>query len=906
MVLDLHPFIKPFTQGGYYNLLPPQMVSYKEKYKDKDVNGVSTWMQLCMDSFERIARYQYYSNRYLIDNERLSNGEFVATSDYGIDCEDCDQFLDPLQELIAKGDLPHFIKHYDIISPVIKLLVTEFDLLPDTFHVVANGEKYQSDVNKQKTELVQEYVLGLIEAKFKEFLDEKGIQLDQKFETEEEQQQFFSEIEQLKKTKTPKEIGEYLKYDYRHIAEIWAEYELLDQKDRFNLRKLRREEFRDYLVMGRRFRHIKVTPMGLKVNSLNPINVFYHKSPGAEYIQDGEYVGQIFALTTSDVINNYGHLMNHDQIVSFESYAQKLYKNDKPQVDMFGNPINYMSIGGNPYNTFLPSFTPALNQVAPNLGMNWVGSNIVGYMPNSTPNMWIITEAYWWSYKKEGRLCWINPNTKIFEVIKVNEDFTVPDYVKELTSENLLSEPKLNTIVWTWTLEKWEGTKINHYTSREQKKAIYIGVRPSEYQGINPYNNISKKLPICGQISNNRNTRSTSFVDLKKPLQFFYNVLMNKAMKMLERSILPFIIADLNLLPEGKDWNGKNALIQWFEAGQESPVVPVNTAPSNTQGSAGLGGQYPKVIDVDITPRIIQYFSLANSVKMMSDAQLGFTPERLGDISTYDTATGIQTSVAKSSNMTASWFTDFYECERDILKIQLDVAQHLAAQNEEISAQFTRTDFTTAFLKFNNEDFDLYTLRLYIVNSQEELRRLEVYKQLALQNTNGALTSTRMEMSSMSNAERILVLVKEAEEKAQQQQDQLNQMKQQEMQATDERERLKMKDEREMFEMKLINDLKEAWITSRGFLNEGEQDVDKSSIPDAFEYEKFQAQSDQNYQKLGLDRDKNILEREKEQQRRLEKQAELNLKQRELNLKEFDIKQTAQNVKVLDKGKFKS
>lgn len=908
-ILDIHPFIKPFIHNGFYNNLPPQMIKRSEKLKNPDKFGISPWQKRTMDTFETIARLQYFENRKLIDNERLLNGEFIP-SDYGLGCEDCDEsFLDPLNQLVADGSLPHFIKHYDILSTPIRTQIEEFMQHPDSFHIVGQGEKIQSDKMQVQSDMLHAWLQEEIELGFQSYLQSQGIDVNQEFETAEEKQAFDEQINSIRKERTPREIGDYMKYDYRHYAELWGEFELEDQKDRFNLAKLRREEFKDLLINARRFRHIHTTPYGLSVTKVNPVNVFYHKSPNVEYVQDGDYVGRIYLATASDIIDNLGYKLTEDQIKSFERHANLQYNNPVPTTDLFGNKVDYLSTSGNPYNKWMPSFNPYLNQIAPGLGMNVTSTSFSElWMPGhgmQSAYMFVVTEAYWKGYKREGRLCWINPESGLMEVLKVDESFIVPPYIKELKQESLASEPELNTIVWTYNVEIWEGTKINTFVGDTTTQAIYLDVQPQAYQGASSYRDRGKKLPIAGQIANNRNTAPMSQLDLFKPYQFMFNVVMNKAVKYMERSLASFVVHDLDSLPQGKDWTGKDALSRWLGIGEETGVAPYSTTSVSRAGVNASGGQFPRVIDLDMSPKILSLLQIATSIRALALAQIGFSPERLGDVTGTDTATGINTAVAKSYNATGSWFTDFYECERDILKMQLDAAQWLQSQNKDYTAQFSKSIFSEGFLKQNFNDFDLYDLRIYITNSQEELRKLQLYKQLAIEN-NTVLTkmSSRMEMVGMNNAELILNVIKQAEEEALEREQQMQSFAQQQQQAATELERIKIQKEEEMFYAELDNRLREAWIRSRGFLGEGEQDIDSSGIPDAFEYAKFSAKAQSDLDSLGLSRDKLQLEIQKEAARRAEKQKEFDLKQQDQALKQQEIQQTAKNVKILgDKSK---
>ena len=913
MHLDIHPFISSFTgAGSFYNELPPQLITYKEKYKGVDkITGISPWMKRCLDNFENIARIQYQDNLRLVDNERLVNGEFLP-NDYIEKCEDCEEnFLDPIHELTKDGLLPSFVKHYDMIGTVIKTQVQEFTQLPDNFVIKSDSEVIDSEIEELKKHKIIEFLNDKLEERFERLKMLAGLEEPQVDPNDPNSQQVIEQYQQLvqklEEDNTPEELQKIFKYSFKHFAIEWAEHELEDQKLKFNLQKLRRKEYYYYITVGRRFREITINYRGLNVNTLNYVNVFFQKSPNIEYVQDGDYAGTIDLYSAADIINKYGPSLSADQIKTFENYST--YRtDDKPGTDLFGNTVNYLGTDGNPYNTILPSSSPFLNSVAPNLGMNWFNVNgLLGSQEGST-RKFLATDVYWRSFKKVGRLYWINPETELEEVTLIDEFFIVPDYVKEIYNSNFLNSQDVNTIVWTWEEEIWQGTKINHLGTLDNRthnnQPIYVNVGPCEYQSVSRYNFNRKKLPIAGQIANNINTKSTGQVDILKPYQFMFNIAMNKAFKYMERAFMSFVAFDVRNLPSFKDHEGEDAVFKFLDGIANTGIGLMETAPSMTMG-ANAGGQFPRVIDIDDSPKIIQHLNIANSIKQLGLSQLGFSPQRLGDIQGIDTATGINTAVTKSWNATSYWATDFWECEQDILKMQLDAAQWIQTKKGDLSSYVSKGIISESYLLINNNDFSLYDLKVYVSNLQEDIRQLELYRKLAVENnTLPTSMSTRMSMVSLNSAELIQKIVKEEEEKALKLQQEMRALQQQEIQSQNQIEQDKLAFQKEALYAKLQNNLQESWIRSRGYLNEGEQDLDKSNIPDAFEYDKFTLNAQNNLEKLGVSKDKLELEKQREFNRRLEEERKMQIELEKLNFKRQEMLQKAQNVKYLDKGKY--
>lgn len=854
-----HPFLQ--NSSTSFQVLPPQMLSSKEK---DDV-----WKRHCMDALEYIGRMQWINNQKMYVNYKLISGEFVP-SEYGIDEE---EYADPISQITKDFNISSFVKNYDIISQPLNTMVGELDSYPDNFIVVGKGEQFESEIMRVKGQLLKDFILNDINEKVNAQIIKKGLLPEPEFETEEESQEYQQQLEQEKQNlMNPYQIEEWINTKYRHIAEIWGTTELEDQKERFNIYDVRRTEFKDYLTVGKRFRHLYLKPNGFGIETWNPINTFYHKSPEVRFIQDGDYVGQVHILSVPNIIDKYGYLMTADQLEQLQSSYMKSYKESalvKKTLD--GKSIEHLSPTGIPYATRVPSLDRWLNEFAPQVknypSSAWYlteeqldrisgGQNFL----HAIAGMYQVTEAYWKSQKKIGKLFWINPELGVPEKIIIDESFVLPDYIKEVKKQGTIEfkdEDELNTVTWTWINEIWKGVKIsNAGTHSNLESPIYLDVRRHDLQFKGETLIYECKLPVGGQVANNRNTVSAGMVDFLKPFQFFYNVLMNQAYQFLEKEIIPFILMDVNLLPNDKDWGGKNNLEKWMSIAKSWGIVPADTSPANTQGANG-GGQLPKVIDLDMSNRMLTRLNLAQQIKQFALEQIGIAPQRLGDIKSTETATGINQANARSYTQTSQWFTDFFACERELLRMQLCVAQTLQAKQKDILASYTKSDLSNAFLKFNDDDFLLYDLHIYISNSQEDLRRLDMVKRLGLEN-NTLVTkmSDRIKMATSNSIPEIIntLIVTEKQEderRAKEQQMQQQQLDQQQQQFESQQE-----EQRKQFYAKLENDLEKAYIQASGFNENLSEDSNMNAVPDVLEQLKLISTNSNNMSKLDLQRQK--------------------------------------------------
>ncbi len=869
-MLHQHPFI---TQNQGSSILPPQMLSLKEKTKDDNM-----WGRLCLDALENIARLQYFDNLKFINNYKLVNGEFIA-SEYLKQ-----EYSSPLAELTEELDLPTFVKNYDIISQPINQMIGEIDTYPDVFQVVGKGEWIDNERERIKTDLLKDYLVNKIENEINQKLIKQGVNpFEEDFETEEEMQQYQQQLQEQKQAiMNPMEVQKYVSRTWRHNAEIWGSYELDDQKERFSLFDLRRNEFRDLLITGRRFRHIYLDSNGqLKVESWNPVYTFYHKSPETKFVQDGNHAGRLLLLSLSDIIDRFGSRMTNEQLEDLTRTHVSQYKESTGILNktMDGKPINYLSPTGVAYGTPVPTLDNNINKFFPQVKDYPSGNYIItpelldqitgnsALTPNSLNTLYVCVEAYWMSQERLGRLHWINPETQEEEIILIDENFIVPKYIKELKKEFINEEENtLNTVTWTWRNVVYEGVKINNFSAQGQMiEPIYLGMKAHKIQFKGEVFVYNPKLPVAGQVANNRNVKSAGAVDMIKSEQFLYNVLMNQVAYHLEREILPFVLMDVNLLPNDKDWGGKKNLEKWIETAKKFGVVPADTSPSNTQG-ANAGGQLPKVIDLDLSQRIINRIDVATKVKYLALEKLGISPQRLGDVKASETATGINQAIAKSYTQTSSWFTEFFSCERDILKMQLDAAQMLQSKNSEITASVTHSDMSNAFIKFNNNDFSLQDLHIEVSNSQEELRKIDLARKLAMDNTLQAKTSDRLLMTSSHSMAEIVEKIKMSEQELIDEKNKEYALQQQQIDANKEIQEKSLQQANEHFYAKLENDLQQAYISAFGYSNETGQDLNENKVPDMLEFAKFNASLQELQSKGKLDNQKLQMEQVKMQQ----------------------------------------
>ncbi len=761
--------------SGSPNMLPPQMVSLNEKLKDD-----GKWGRICMDSLETIGRQQYRMNLGLIENYEMIRGRFIFNHYF-----EAEGYQDMISALTAEFELPNYLRHYDIISPLINSMIGEWLNRPDIYRVKQFGEEASNEYLRTKQQKTKEYVTSRITAEINQRLLDMGVDPQKSnFTTPEEKQQYQQQLDQQKQALTPPQIQKFMDTEFLTLGEIWGQHQLEYDKERFSLKEKEKREFEDMLVADRCFRHFYLTPTGYAQETWNPIHTFFHKSPDEEAVENGDYIGRCFMYNASDIIDKYGFLMSKDD---YDLFGGKDTKEDNNWVDSKYNWVyeKYMV----PYAGF-----PAVDIMRRSWNANDTSpipaleGDFFMRMNNedtfrSRDGLYFVTEAYWKSQKCLYEITYLDFQTGQIVAKIVDENWYIPPEFTEYKENNGMGS-ELNTYRETWVNEVWKGVKISTGTNTNLKKDMYLAIQPLEFQFKGDLNKYGVKLPVCGTIFSARNSRSMSFVDMLKPYQIGHNVSMNQLYQLQEKEIGKFMVMDVNLFPSSKDWGGENAWDKWMLIAKSLGMLPADTSPANVRGaSQAINGAFPKVIDLELGAQMLSRMNLAKYYQEKAMAQVGFNAQRLGDMSQINTATGVKEGAARSANQTESYFNNFSNYIRRCYEMDLNIAQYVQSQKESIEFTYVKSDMSRAFIKVLGMDILLCDLGVRVTNSQETLRQLEMMRQYVLTNNTAAVTPVdALDIIAMNSPQEIRRQLVASQKVQQDQIDQQTQLKQQELQ----------------------------------------------------------------------------------------------------------------------------
>ena len=846
--------------------------------------------------------------RRFMKNYKLAKG-IIDRTDYVV--EEDNEHADLIDTLTREDASALELKFYPIVPNVINTLVSEFAKRNTRVSYTAVDEYSYNEMLEQKRSKIEEVLLFDAQQK----MAMKLAEMDQDPESEEYQQAM-----QPQNLKTLPEIQEFFNKDYRSMVEQWSEHQHRVDVERFRMDELEERGFRDMLITDREFWHFRMLEDDYDVELWNPVLTFYHKSPASRYISQGQWVGKFDMMTVADVIDRYGWCMTEDQMKALEliypvrsaGYPIQGYQNDGTYYD---------ATKSHDWNTKMPSlgyrqFTSMWDNA--HYGgdiVNWIMMNDEDYLDMGMSNMLRVTTVYWKSQRRVGHLTKISDNGNITQDI-VDETYKVTDkpvynanIIKNKTKDNLVFGEHID---WIWINEVWGGVKIgpNRPTFWGSNNPgginpIYLGInenniKPIKFQFKGDNSLYGCKLPVEGSVFSDRNTRSTSLVDLMKPFQIGYNIVNNQIADILVDELGTVILLDQNALPRhslGEDW-GKNNLAKAYVAMKNFQMLPLDTSITNTENA--LAFQHYQKLDLEQTNRLMSRIQLANYFKLQAFETIGITPQRLGQQIGQQTATGVEQSVNASYAQTETYFIQHcdYLMPR-VHQMRTDLAQHYQSTKPSTRLQYITSMDERKNFEINGTDLLLRDLNIFCTTKANHRAMLEQLKQMAIQNntTGASIYDLGNVLKSESIAE-VSNILKEAEKKQQaekqQQMQSQQQMQDQMLQAKAEEAKMKMEFEAAENAKDREADILQAQIKAAGY--GAMQDMNQNQESDYVDYMDKLQKTEQYQETMNFDR-------QKETTKQMEHRDKMNIEQQKIQAQQ-QIAQTQLQIARENKNKF--
>jgi hypothetical protein len=834
---------------AYLNIFPDQFKTEKEK-KDE------SWIKNTMDYFANKAYAEYVKNRdTFVRNYDLVKG--ILTPEDFYQEPEVKSFTDMLTTNL---ELPKYVKHYSIVSSPVNTLIGEISKRPDTYRVKAFDDDSKSEELEYKTGILKEFVINNARRKIMEELALQGYDEEEGAEGEISEEQ----INQMTSDKVKDELD-----SYTSVAEKWANHILTAQKMEFNLKEKSEDAFRDLLISAREFYHIYEdnSKLGFNIEVANPKNTWFLTTPDRKYISDttgraqGAYAaGTVNVMELSEIIETFPDITK-EEIDHLRSSLQD-YGLINVRESNLGNPNVTPGIDSVTYDTYDPLVLQTRMMIESEMKENNDGlKDFLGLTSNvsSFGYKYVVVRAYWLSKKKIGKLIYLDEMG--------NEQSTLVD-------ENYKSGsiPTQQSLEWGWVNEWYQGVKIG----------------PDIYH-IKPYKLLTY-CPIIGTTFEIKNTEARSLIDLMKPFQVLYNVCMNQLYKLLEKEVGKVYLTSIRHVPIPKDGDAQDALDVWEMEARNRGVVFIDDSPENLK-SPSTFNQF-RDIDLTRTQEIQSRYQLAMQLKNECWELVGISRQRVGSVTSTETATGTNAALQQSYSQTEPLFIAHEYVMGQLYQAIIDAALYVESQKPQSTLSYITAEGESAFVQVNGTDLRFRDLKVFPTNRPEDNQMFQEIRQLAqpLMQNGGSLYDV-IELYSTKSVREMKKTFKTLKERQEQMQDQQMQLKQQEQQQQAEQAQAAMQQAQMQHEQKIANDNyqkeldrlskeKIAIIQATGFGNVESEDVNRNTIPDVLEMTKItneenkaskeynlklaeiNAKSRQDYDKMQLEREKLQVARE--------------------------------------------
>lgn len=889
------------------------------------------WCAWNMDWLEWNGLKQIRRNaKRLMKNYKLAKGQIDKT-DYIV--EQDNEMRDLVETLVQEDMTALELKFYPIVPNIINVLVAEFAKRNSKVSFRGVDEYSYNEQLEQKRAAIEEVLLQQASEKMMAKLMESGMDMEDPEAQEQIQQQMSPE-----NLKTLPEIQSFFDKDYRSMCEQWAVHQHKVDSDRFAMDELEERGFRDMLITDREFWHFRMGEDDYDIELWNPVLTFYHKSPEARYTSQGNWIGRTDMMTVSDVIDKFGYLMNQDQLESLEAiypiraagYPLQGYQNDGSYYDATKSHEWNTNMPGLAYRqlTSMMQNSPYGENSIYGQGdvINWIMSENEDYAPMGTAFLLRVTTAYWKTQLKVGYLTKISESGESIVDI-VTEDYKITD--KPVYNNLLIKNKTKDTLVfgehidWIWINQVMGGVKIGpnlpSYYGMNNASGIspmYLGINrnkmgPLKFQFKGEDSLYGCKLPVEGAVFNDRNTRSTSLVDLTKPFQIGYNIVNNQIADILVDELGTVIMLDQNALPRhsmNEDW-GKNNLAKAYVAMKNFQMLPLDSSIANTENP--IANQAFQVMNLEQTNRMMSRIQLANYFKQQCFEVIGITPQRLGQqIGQTETAKGVEQAVTGSYTQTEMYFIQHsdYLMPR-VHQMRTDLAQYYQSTKPSVRLQYMTSNDEKVNFEMNGTDLLLRDINIYCTTRANHRAIVEQMKQLAINNnTTGATIYDLGNLMQSESLAELNTVLKATEKKANAQRQEEAQaqekLKQMEVEARIKEKQMQLDHDDMVQEKNIRKDILVAEIRAAGF--GVMQDMDKNAQSDYLDFldrmqgteefnqaMSFDQQKEANKEKANAD--KNQIAREKINAQM--KLKEMDLKIAKENKNKFDAKKKSDNKK---------
>ena len=588
----------------------------------------------------------------------------------------------------------------------------------------------------------------------------------------------------------PEQIAKYMQRDYKDVIENTAYHTIAYLREKLMLDNEFIKGWKDGLIAGVEVYYVGVQNNEPYMERVNPLYFSYDRSPDLEFIEDGSWCCRKMRLPIAEI---------------YDRYYDKLEEKDLNKLNemLTGVPVGDMAQHG-PVDDF--------NKIT----MHIYDNPVLEQKSRYCVNVWHVC---WKSFKKIQYVTTQDENGQ--PQVTICDEF----YKKVGTELSIETD---------WIVEVWEGYRAG--------SDLYFGIQPIEYQSVSIDNPNSQKLPYCGCVYSNTNSKPRSLVSILKPLQYMYIVLWYRLELAIARDKGKVINMDITQIPKSMNIS-PDRWMHYLSSVGVNFINPYDDGWNVPGREGGKPAQFNQITALDLTMSnvISEYIQLMDKIEQLAGTISGITEQRMGAVSSNELVGNVERSVVQSSHITEPLFWVHNQCKRHVLNMLLNTAKGAWQQTGKKKLQYIFDNGERSYIdiqdKFYYEDMDVF-----VTDTSKDIENVEKLRQLiqpAMQN--GASLLEAAEILTNDNFNIIKQKLKEMQQRQEQLQQQQQQAEQeqavqlQQMQNEQKQQELMLEEARmdlDRYKIDQDNATKIAVAEISTYRGTEEKDINENGVPD--------------------------------------------------------------------------
>ncbi len=588
----------------------------------------------------------------------------------------------------------------------------------------------------------------------------------------------------------PEQIAKYMQRDYKDVIENTAYHTIAYLREKLMLDNEFIKGWKDGLIAGVEVYYVGVQNNEPYMERVNPLYFSYDRSPDLEFIEDGSWCCRKMRLPVAEI---------------YDRYYDKLEEKDLNKLNemLTGVPVGDMAQHG-PVDDF--------NKIT----MHIYDNPVLEQKSRYCVNVWHVC---WKSFKKIQYVTTVDENGQ--PQVTICDEF----YKKVGTELSVETD---------WIVEVWEGYRAG--------SDLYFGIQPIEYQSVSIDNPNSQKLPYCGCVYSNTNSKPRSLVSILKPLQYMYIVLWYRLELAIARDKGKVINMDITQIPKSMNIS-PDRWMHYLSSVGVNFINPYDDGWNVPGREGGKPAQFNQITALDLTMSnvISEYIQLMDKIEQLAGTISGITEQRMGAVSSNELVGNVERSVVQSSHITEPLFWVHNQCKRHVLNMLLNTAKGAWQQTGKKKLQYIFDNGERSYIdiqdKFYYEDMDVF-----VTDTSKDIENVEKLRQLiqpAMQN--GASLLEAAEILTNDNFNIIKQKLKEMQQRQEQLQQQQQQAEQeqavqlQQMQNEQKQQELMLEEARmdlDRYKIDQDNATKIAVAEISTYRGTEEKDINENGVPD--------------------------------------------------------------------------